>query len=91
MNARAMGNVAIVRGELDDAYYRALERDPSYRIARRKNDKCDDIPPHLTEVSRYWVMHDIDDYPLPPDAASRRRSSRDYRCGHPQLAARGIP
>ena len=68
-DARAMGNVAIVRGELDDAYYRALERDPSYRIARRKNDKCDDIPPHLTEVSRYWVMHDIDDYPLPPDAA----------------------
>ena len=67
-DARAMGNVAIVRGELDDAYYQALERDPSYRIARRKNDKGDDIPAHLTEVSRYWVMHDIDDYPLPPDA-----------------------
>jgi putative DNA primase/helicase len=67
-DARAMGNVAIVRGELDDAYYQALERDPSYRIARRKNDKGDDIPPHLMEVSRYWVMYDIDDYPLPPDA-----------------------
>ena len=63
-----MGNVAIVRGELDDAYYRALERDPTYRIARRKNDKGDDIPPHLTEVSRCWIMHDMDDYPLPPDA-----------------------
>jgi putative DNA primase/helicase len=67
-DARSTGNVAVVRGDLDDAYYQALERDPAYRIARRKNDKGDGIPAHLKEVPRRWIMEDIDNYPLPPDA-----------------------
>ena len=65
---RTRGNVVAVRGDLDQAYYAAKEHDPNYKIARRKNDKGDGIPAHLLEVQRRWIMHDLDDYPLPPDA-----------------------
>ena len=65
---RTRGNVVAVRGDLDRAYYAAKEHDPNYKIARRKNDKGDGIPAHLLEVQRRWIMHDLDDYPLPPDA-----------------------
>ena len=65
---RTRGNVVAVRGDLDQAYYAAREHDPNYKITRRKNDKGDGIPAHLLEVQRRWIMHDLDDYPLPPDA-----------------------
>jgi uncharacterized protein (DUF927 family) len=65
---RSRGDVVIVRGELDEAFYTAKQRNRNYKIARRKNDKGDGIPAHLTEASRRWVMWDVDKYPLPPDA-----------------------
>jgi putative DNA primase/helicase len=69
---RTDGNAIIVRGELDDAGRGACEeadaRDRIYKITRRKNDKGDGIPAHLTEVPRQWVMLDIDGWPLPPGA-----------------------
>ena len=52
----------------DDA---ALAADPRLRIVRRKNAKPDNIPPHLTEAARAWVLLDVDDWPLPPGACLR--------------------
>src|SRR5689334_13044137 len=60
-------SAVIVRGELDRAYYDAKKADPDYLIRRRKVDKNDGIPAHLTEVDRAWGMFDIDGYPLDPD------------------------
>ena len=69
---REDGNGFIVRGELDDAGHAACKeadaRNRVHKIARRKNDKGDGIPAHLTEAPRQWVMLDIDGWPLPPDA-----------------------
>jgi putative DNA primase/helicase len=69
---RTDGNAFIVRGELDDAGRAACEeadaRNRVHKIARRKNDKGDGIPAHLTEVPRRWIMNDIDGWQLPPGA-----------------------
>lgn len=71
-DVRADGNAIIVRGELDDAGRASCEEADAqnrvHKIARRKNDKRDGIPAHLTEVPRQWIMVDIDGWPLPPDA-----------------------
>ena len=45
---------------------RQIARNRVHKIARRKNDKGDGIPAHLTEVPRQWIMLDIDGWPLPP-------------------------
>ena len=65
---RETGNAIIVRGELDEAGRAALDADPELRIVRRKNAKPDNIPAHLTEAARAWVLLDIDGWPLPPDS-----------------------
>ena len=76
---RTDGNAFIVRGELDDAGRGACEeadaRNRVYKIARRKNDKGDGIPAHLTEVPRQWIMLDIDGWPLPPSITTPARAS----------------
>ena len=68
---RERGNAIVVRGELDEAGHAALAADPEHRIVRRKNAKPDNIPPHLTEAPRAWVLLDVDDWPLPPGACLR--------------------
>ena len=68
---RERGNAIVVRGELDEAGHAALAADPEHRIVRRKNAKPDNIPPHLTEAARAWVLLDVDDWPLPPGACLR--------------------
>jgi putative DNA primase/helicase len=69
---RTDGNAFIVRGELGAAGRAACEeadaRNRVHKIARRKNDKGDGIPAHLTEVPRRWIMNDIDGWQLPPGA-----------------------
>ena len=44
---------------------------PEHRIVRRKNAKPDNIPAHLTEAARAWVLLDIDAWPMPPGACLR--------------------
>ena len=63
---RSQGDVVIVRGDLDAAYDTAIATEPDYLIARRVNNKGDGIPAHIVEVPRWWVMLDIDGYPLKP-------------------------
>jgi hypothetical protein len=65
---REIGNAVIVRGELDEAGRAALDANPEHRIVRRKNAKPDNMPAHLTEAARAWVLLDIDAWPMPPGA-----------------------
>lgn len=54
----------IVRGALHDDVAVAVAADPRHQIRRRKLAK-NGIVPSLVEVSRRWIMIDIDNWPLP--------------------------